>query len=38
MAAVMHEAGNVYSGVPSTTFHLNINILSILHYLGSPPG
>ena len=26
------------SGAPSTTSHLDINILSILHYLGSPLG
>ena len=26
------------SGAPSTTSHLDINILSILRYLGSPLG
>ena len=26
------------SEAPSTTYHLDINILSILHYLGSPLG
>ena len=26
------------SGAPSTTSHLDINILSILHHLGSPLG
>ena len=26
------------SGTPSTTSHLDINILSIFHYLGSPLG
>ena len=36
-AGVMHEAGYVYlTGAPSVTSHLDINILSILHHLGSP--
>ena len=38
-AGVMHEDGMLtLSGAPSTTSHLDINILSILHHLGSPLG
>ena len=34
----MRVAGYFDSGAPSTTTHLDINILSILHHLGSPLG
>ena len=38
-AGVMHEAGLcTLSGAPTTISHLDIYILSIFHYLGSPLG
>ena len=34
----MRQGMLTLSGAPSTTSHLDINILSILHHLGSPLG
>ena len=38
MMTCMRQGMLTLSGAPSTTSHLDINILSILHHLGSPLG